>query len=117
MNIYLCLGVFILIKKEVIETETVDETEYFLSSFIVPSIIAKRTREIVITYNSLLNELNLADDDYYTFFTFCFIQAHCLSNIRVPNCIIRRMIKKLQLSYLIGIKVERRMKELLEMHR
>ena len=106
-----------MIKKENHEVETVDETEYFLSSFIVPSIIAKRTREIVITYNSLLYELNFADDDYYTFFVFCFIQAHYLSNIRVPNNIITRMIRRLQLAYLIGIKVEGRIKEIIEINK
>ncbi|MHA1911409.1 MAG: hypothetical protein ACTSYA_06910 [Candidatus Kariarchaeaceae archaeon] len=106
-----------MIKKEVIETETVDKTEHFLTSFTVPSIIAERTRHIMINYRSLLEEFILNDNDYYTFFVFCFAQAHYISNNRVPNNIIRRMIKRLQLSYLIGIKVERRMKELLEMHR
>ena len=108
---------FILIKKEVIETETVDETEYFLSSFTVPSVIAKQTREIVITYNSHLKDFNFTDDDYYTFFVFCFIQAHYLSNIRVPNNIITRMIRRLQLAYLIGIKVEGRIKEIIEINK
>ena len=107
----------ILRRKEIIKTKTVDITEYFLSSKTIPSSIAQRTRETVMTYNSLLKEFSFADDDYYTFFVFCFIQAHYLSNIRVPKHIIHRIIKKLRLTYMIGIKVERRMKELLEMHR
>jgi len=90
----------ILIKKEVIETEMVDKTEHFLTSFSVPPIIAEQTIHVLKTFSSFLDEYNYSDNnDYHTFFVFCFIQSHHMLNVRIPHNIIRRM------------------KELLEMHR